>query len=80
MRAVFGDVVDADDLDAIASIILEEIEDDARWRAAFAKSQEALVRLADEARAEIAADDVLNRLATACMPSALGRTRHWVER
>jgi hypothetical protein len=48
-----------DEQDAIASIILEEIEDDARWRAAFAKSQEALVRLADEARAEIAADDVL---------------------
>ncbi len=48
-----------DEQDAIASIILEEIEDEARWRAAFAKSQEALARLADEARAEITAGDVL---------------------
>ena len=43
--------------DAVASAILEEIED-ARWRAAFAKSQAVLARLAEEARAEIARGDV----------------------
>ncbi len=48
-----------DEQDAIASISLEEIEDEARWRASFARSQVALVRLADRARAEIARGDVL---------------------
>ncbi len=48
-----------DEQDAIAGIILEEIEDETRWRATFAKSQEALARLADEARAEITTGDVL---------------------
>ena len=48
-----------DEQDAIASIILEEIEDEARWRATFAKSREALARLADQARAEIARGNVL---------------------
>ncbi len=48
-----------DEQDAIASIILGEIEDEARWRATFAKSQEALARLADQARAEIARGDML---------------------
>ncbi len=43
--------------DAVASTILEEIED-ARWRAAFAKSQATLARLAEEARAETARGDV----------------------
>jgi hypothetical protein len=52
-------VLPDDEQDAIASMILEEIEDEARWRATFAKSQEALARLADEARAEITAGDVL---------------------
>ena len=52
-------VLPDDEQDAIASMILEEIEDEARWRATFAKSQAALARLADEARAEIAAGDVL---------------------
>ncbi len=37
-----------------AGIILEELKDEARWRMAFAKSQDALARLANEARAEIA--------------------------
>ncbi len=45
--------------DAIASIILDEIDDEARWRASFAKSQEALGRLAHQARDEIARGDVL---------------------
>lgn len=48
-----------DEQDAVASIILEEIEDEARWRASFARSQQALSRLADQARAEIARGDVL---------------------
>ncbi len=46
-----------DEQDAIAGIVLEEIEDEARWRASFAKSQDALARLAKEARAEIARGD-----------------------
>ena len=52
-------VLPDDEQDAIASMILEEIEDEARWCASFAKSQEALARLADETRAEITAGDVL---------------------
>ncbi len=44
--------------DAVASTILEEIEVEARWRAAFAKSQATLARLAEGARAEIARGDV----------------------
>ena len=48
-----------DEQDAVASIILEELDDEARWRAAFARSQNALARLADEARAEIARGEVL---------------------
>ncbi len=43
-----------DEQDAIAGIILDEIEDEARWRASFAASQEALARLAEDARKEIA--------------------------
>ncbi len=43
-----------DEQDAVASIILEELDDEARWRATFARSQDALARLADAARAEIA--------------------------
>ena len=38
--------------DAIAVFTLEEIEDAARWDAAFAKSPEVLERLAKEAEAE----------------------------
>ena len=48
-----------DEQDAIASIVLEEIEDEARWRASFAKSQGALAGLVKQAHAEIARDDVL---------------------
>ena len=47
-----------DEQDAVASIILEEVEDEVRWRAACAKSQDVLARLANEARAEIAKGDV----------------------
>ena len=48
-----------DEQDAIASMVLEEIEDEARWRASFAKSQDALASLAKQAREEIARGDVL---------------------
>ncbi len=48
-----------DQQDAIASIILDEIEDEKRWRKSFAHSQKALARLADQARAEIARGEVL---------------------
>ena len=45
--------------DAIAAIVLEEIEDEARWHASFTRSQDALARLADQARREIARGEVL---------------------
>lgn len=38
--------------DAIAMLILEELEDEARWDKAFARSQDALAKLAAEAMAE----------------------------
>ncbi len=38
--------------DAIAAIILEELEDEQRWDKAFADSQEILSKLAAEALAE----------------------------
>jgi len=40
--------------DAIASVILEELEDEVRWREAFARSGDALSRLALEVREEVA--------------------------
>lgn len=36
----------------IATLILEEIEDEASWDAAFARSQDLLERLSEEAEAE----------------------------
>ena len=48
-----------DEQDAIASIILLEIEDEARWGEAFARSPDVLSRLAEQARAEISQGDVL---------------------
>ncbi|MYF55607.1 hypothetical protein F4225_07560 [Candidatus Poribacteria bacterium] len=36
--------------DAIAAIILEELEDERRWNKAFAESQELLSKMAAEAR------------------------------
>ena len=36
----------------IAAIILEELEDDARWKKAFYKSQGALAKLAEKAMEE----------------------------
>jgi hypothetical protein len=37
------------DQDELAAAVLEELEADERWEAAFARSQDALERLADEA-------------------------------
>ena len=39
----------AEQQDTIAALILDEIEDDARWDAAFANSQDALEKLAVQA-------------------------------
>lgn len=41
--------------DALATILLEELEDESRWQKAFAKSQDQLGKLADEALAEFRA-------------------------
>jgi hypothetical protein len=40
--------------DELAAAILEELSDDERWAAAFARSQDALEGLADEALQELA--------------------------
>jgi len=40
------------DQDELAAAILEELEADERWETAFARSQDALERLADEALEE----------------------------
>jgi hypothetical protein len=44
--------------DRIARVVLDEIEDEARWQASFAKSQDQLAALASAAREEIARGDV----------------------
>ncbi len=41
--------------DAIAAVILEELEDEARWQQAFAQSQDQLAVLAQEALADLRA-------------------------
>lgn len=38
--------------DAIAAIILDELEDEARWEESFLRSKDALARLASEAMEE----------------------------
>jgi hypothetical protein len=44
--------------DRIARLILDEIEDEARWQSSFEKSQDQLADLASAARKEIAGGDV----------------------
>jgi hypothetical protein len=44
--------------DRIARLILDEIEDEARWQNSFEKSQDQLAALANAAREEIARGDV----------------------
>ena len=46
--------------DAIAALILDELADEKKWGDAFAASQDKLSRLADKARADIAAGRVRN--------------------
>ena len=41
--------------DAIAAVILEELEDEQRWDKAFAESQDQLAQLAQKVRADIKA-------------------------
>lgn len=41
--------------DAIAAVILEELEDERQWQEAFAESQDKLVQLARKVRADIKA-------------------------
>ena len=48
----------AEDQDAIAALILEELEDEQRWDAAFAASQDQLAKLAEKAREDIRAGRV----------------------
>ncbi len=45
--------------DAIAAMILDELEDEVRWREAFARSQDVLSRLAREAREDVARGETL---------------------
>ena len=58
MTALFATAVDrvsvlpADQQDTLAQILLDELEDEARWDASFAKSQDVLAALAAEAMAE----------------------------
>ena len=44
--------------DAIAALIFEELEDEARWDETFEKSQDVLARLAEEALAEERAGNI----------------------
>ena len=46
------------DQDVIASLILDELEDERRWDSAFAKSQDQLTGIAAKVRADIAAGRV----------------------
>lgn len=48
----------AEEQDAIAALIRDELADDKRWDAAFAKSQDQLAEMAAKARAEIQAGRV----------------------
>ena len=53
-----GRVLPEVEQDRIARVILEEIEDEARWQASFAGSQDQLAALAAAAREEVARGDV----------------------
>ena len=47
-----------DQQDAIATLILEELRDEAQWNTAFEQSREALARLAQKVRSEKRAGNV----------------------
>ena len=46
--------------DAIAAVILEELEDERQWQATFAESQDKLAQLARKVRADIKAGRIKN--------------------
>jgi hypothetical protein len=46
--------------DAIAAIIIDELEDEKLWDEAFAQSQESLSRLVEKARADVRAGKTKN--------------------
>ena len=46
--------------DAIAAVILEELEDERQWQEAFAESQDKLAQLARKVRADIKAGRTKN--------------------
>jgi hypothetical protein len=45
--------------DGIAHLILEELADNQRWNTSFASTQDALARVAQKVRADIAAGNIL---------------------
>jgi len=49
------------DQDAIAELILEELADEQRWDATFAKSQDLLDRMADKVLDDIRSGRVVNK-------------------
>jgi hypothetical protein len=51
----------ASDQDAIASLILDEINDEYRWQDAFANSQDQLQKMADKAREDIRAGRIQDK-------------------
>lgn len=56
--------------DRIARVILDEIEDDGRWQASFARSQDRLAALAGAACEEIARGEVRDGASTSAGPAA----------
>lgn len=57
LKQALGEVakLPAPEQDAVAALVLEELASEKRWSESFAKSQDALARLAEEALAEHAA-------------------------
>ncbi len=53
--------LDPADQDAIAAIILDELADERQWDQAFSRSQDQLAKLAEKARADIAAGRVVDK-------------------
>lgn len=49
-----------DDQDAMASLILDELADEERWSASFLRSRDKLLRVAEQARREVARGEVFD--------------------
>lgn len=60
LEKVLGEVykLSPEEQDAIAAVILEELEDERRWNKAFAESQDKLAQLARKVRADIKAGHI----------------------